>query len=224
MKKKIILSLLVIVALFTITGCDKKETNASNKGNNNTGSNTNSNETKPDHKIYKYMKITSDNANGLLYNAGYIFDDPGTVSNGDTYYYPTLLVEFDTKTGKGTSAKFYTFFLDYEDDEWVNKSIEKYESSSLKSKEKYKNVKKGRVNDSVSYLTADIDINSHEFTQFISTYLIEGQDIEKYKDEIFFSRLYNYSSEPPHEEGDNYFSESLEGLRIEWSDSKLKAY
>lgn len=217
--KKIVLALLVVVSLFTVTGC-----NSEIKNNQNNNGNSNQNEKKADHKIYKYMKISSDNAFNLLYNANYLFDDLSVVSNGDIQYKPCLIVEFDTKTGKAIKAKFYAFFLDYEDNEWVNKAIEKYDSSTLKSKNNYANVKKGRVNDNVSYLSADINVSSHEFTQFISTYLIEGQDIDKYKDEVFFSRLYNYDSEPPHEEGENYFEESLESSRIEWSDSKIEAY
>ena len=214
--KKVFLSILVILSLFTV-GC-------SNENKKNENNNQNNQNQKADHKIYKYMKVSSDNAVNLLYNANYLFDDLSVVSNGDTYYKPCLLIEFDTKTGKAIKATFYSFFLDYEDNEWVNKAIEKYDSSTLKSKNNYTNVKKGRVNKEVSYLTANIKVDSHEFTQFISTYLVEGQDIEKYKDEVFFSRLYNYDSEPPHEEGDNYFEESLESSRIEWSDSKIKAY
>ena len=217
--KKVFLTLLVVISLFVTTGCNNEI-----KSNETNNESSNQSEKKVDHKIYKYMKISSENAANLLYNANYLFDDLSSVSNGDTYYNPCLIVEFDTQTGKATEAKFYAFFLDYEDNEWVNKAIEKYDSSTLKSKSNYSNVKKGRVNDNVSYLSADINVSSHEFTQFISTYLIEGQDIEKYKDEVFFSRLYNYDSEPPHEEGENYFEESLESSRIEWSDTKLKAY
>ena len=118
----------------------------------------------------------------------------------------------------------FAFFIDNTDDEWVDKAIEKYESSSSKSKGSFTNVKKGRVNEEVSYLSADLDIDSYIFTQFIDTYIIKSQDIEKYKDEIYYSRLYNYSSNPPHEEGDNYFEETLEGIRIEWSDNEIKPY
>lgn len=178
---------------------------------------------KNDRKIYKYIKMSSANGVGLLYSADYLFDNSSEVSSGDTYYKPCLIAEFDTKTGKAKSVKFYTFFLDYEDDEWVNKALEKFDGSSLESKKIFTNVQKGRVNDNVSYLTADVDVDSYIFVQYVEM-LIKDQDIEKYKDEIFFSRLYNYDSEPPHEEGENYFEESLEGIRIEWSDEEIKAF
>ena len=226
MKKKIFLGVLISVILvsmiFVLTGCEKKD-NSTTGESNNSGSTVEKTVKKPDHKIYKYVKMSSGNASNLLYSAS-IFDDPSEVSNGDIYYKPCIVAEFDTETGKATKAKFYSFFLDSSTDEWVDKAIEKFESSSSKSKDSFTNVKKARVNEEVSYLSADLDINSYIFTQFIDTYIIKSQDIEKYKDEIYYSRLYNYSSTPPHEEGDNYFEESLESIRIEWSDKEIKAY
>ena len=220
MKKKIILSMLVLTLLVTLKGCDNsnQNTNVNNNGE------TNNSTTKLDHKIYKYIKVLASNSSELYYETNVLFDDPGTVSNGDTEYKPRLLIEFDTTTGKAKNIKFYAFFLDYEDDEWVNKAIEKYNESSGSAKTKVTDVTKGRVNEEVSYLSANISVDSYGFNQYILTYLIQGQDIDEYKDSIYYSRLYNYDSEPPHEEGDNYFEESLEGLRIEWSDKEISAY
>ena len=48
--------------------------------------------------------------------------------------------------------------------------------------------------------------------------------LKDYKDRIYYSRLYNYEQKPPVYEGDNYFEETLEGIRIEWSDSEIKVY
>ena len=214
MKKKIFLSLLVVLSLFLITGCNKVVPN----------NNLNNDVKKPDHKIYKYVKMESYLGSLLLYSAGSLFGDTGQVSIGETYYKPCIIAEFDTNTGRATKAKYYTFFIDYADDENVNKAIEKYNNSTSQSKKYFTNVKKGKVNDEIKYLTADLEINSSIYTQFIDLYIIKRQDIEKYKDEIFFSRLYNYASEPPYEEGENFFEESLEGIRIEWSDSEIKPY
>ena len=213
--KKIIKIFMLLLFVFTITGC-----NNNLNGNSNNNRNTNTNTNKPDHKIYKYMAVRSDSGNNLIYNA-YLFDDSFVVYDGDKKYQPCLLIEFDTNTGKATSIKFYTF---YSGKEYLDKGIEKFDEASKEAKKNFKNLKKDKISDEVYYLVVEVDPESYECTQFIDTYLVKGQDIEKYKDEIFFSRLYNYSSEPPHEEGDNYFEESLESSRIEWSDSKIKAY
>lgn len=214
------------VAALVWVGLGKKDattidTNISPDTSNNSIINTETTAKKADHKIYKYVKMSSSVGSGLLYSAAVLFGDVSEVSSGDIYYKPCIVAEFDTETGKAIKATFYAFFLDYDDDEWVNKALEKYENSSSEAKTKFTNISKGRVNDNVSYLSADLDVNSYIFTQFIDTYIIKSQDIEKYKDEIFFSRLYNYSSEPPHSEGENFFEESLEGIRIEWSDGEL---
>ena len=111
--------------------------------------------------------------------------------------------------------------MDGEDDENVNKALEKYNNSTSEYKKYFTNVQKGRINESVTYLSADLGVDGNIFTQYIDSYIINSQDIDKYKDKIYYSRLYNYSSNPPHEEGSNYFEETLEGIRIEWSDSEI---
>ena len=217
MKKKLI-NIILLISIFMVTGCGIT-ININNDRNHRIEDNK-----KIDHKIYKYMKVSSANGSNLLYVITSVFGETSEVSSGDTYYRPTILFEFDTNTGNAIKAKFYTFFIDYEDDEWVNQALDKYNNSSNEYKKYYTNVSKGRVNDNISYLTCDIDLSGYLFTQFIDTYLVKGQDIEKYKDEIYYSRLYNYSTTPPVEVGDNYFEESLEGIRIEWSDSIIDAY
>ena len=221
MKNKILLSLLIILCLFTIIGCGNSQ--ESKNGSNTEGNSSTNNENKLDHKVYKYMKISSSTTSGIM-NTAYIFDDPSSVSSGDTEYDPCFVVEFDTKTGKATSVKFYSFFLDYENtSEWVDKAIEKYNESSGEYKKSFSNVSKGRVNESVTYLVADVNPSSHVYNQYVESLLYE-QDIEEYKDSIYYSRLYNYSTTPPVEVGDNFFEESLENIRIEWSDSEIKPY
>ncbi len=208
--KKIIIA--ILLTLLVVTGCTKDETNNTiNAGN------------EPDHKIYKYMLIKAPNTSGLIYSA-YIFDDPSTIGYQDDYYKPTLLVTFDTKTGKATSVKLYAFFLDYEDDEWVNKSIEKFNEAGNDTKKKFTNLTKGRVNDNVSYLTCDIDPFSYSIEATISTYLIENQDIEKYKNYVYYDRLYNYDPDPAAVVTDNSFYETITDVSIEYSDKELKAF
>ena len=218
MKKKIFLGLVILISLFTICGCDNKENN--NGGNNN---NNNTNNNTVNHKVYKYMKISSSISSNLYYYAEQLFDNPSAVGYGNKEYEPFLIVEFDTNTGNATNVKYYSFFLDYEDNEWVNKAIEKYDEASGKAKDEVKNVKKGRVNDNVSYLTANIDPDSYAFDQYLQ-YLFKGQDIDDYKDRVYYKRLYNYSTTPEHKEGDNYFEDSLSHIRIEWSDSEIKTF
>ena len=216
MKKKILLGVIFAVLFVGLTGCG----NTTKEEKNNNNGNTNTNTTKPDHKIYKYMAVRSDSGSNLLYSA-YLFDDSFVVYNGDKKYQPCLIMEFDTETGKAKSIKFYTFFSG---EEYLNQAKEKFESSSKEAKKNFSNLKTKKLNDELYYLVVDVDPESYACTQFIDSYLVKGQDIEKYKDEVYYSRLYNYDSEPPHEEGDNYFEESLESSRIEWSDNKIEAY
>ena len=216
MKKKILLVVIFAILFVGLTGCG----NTTKEENNNNNGNTSTNTKKSDHKIYKYMAVRSDLGSNLLYSA-YLFDDSFVVYNGDKKYQPCLIMEFNTETGKAKSIKFYSF---YGGEEYLNQAVEKYESSSNGAKKNFSNLKKEKINDEVYYLVVDVDPESYATTQFIDTYLVKGQDIEKYKDEVYYSRLYNFDSEPPHEEGDNYFEESLESLRIEWSDSEIKPF
>ena len=226
MKKKILFGigaiLIIGCMLFVLTGCDNKENNTNNSTSNNASNQQNSTKT-ADHKIYKYVKMSSDVASNLLYSATSLFGDTFYVHEGEKYYKPCIIAEFDTETGKATKATLYVFFRDYEDNENVNNAIENYNSSSSESKKYYTNIQKGRIpnENEVSYLSVDLTIDSYIYTQFIDTYIIKSQDIENYKDRIYYSRLYNYSSNPPHEEGANCFEETLEGIRIEWSDDAI---
>lgn len=224
MKNKIILGISIFLVtglmLFTFTGCDNKGNNAQN---NNSNASSNTNAKKPEHKIYKYVKMSSDAATGLLYSVTSLFGDTFYVKTGEKYYKPSIVAEFDTETGKAKKATLYIFFRDNEDNEYLEKAVEKFNSSSNDAKKNYTNLQKGRVPNEteVSYLSVDLKIDSYIYTQFIDSYIIKSQDIERYKDRIYFSRLYNYSSNPPHEESENAFEETLEGIRIEWSDSEI---
>lgn len=221
LKKTISLLLLVTMLLFAFAACGDAGNTAAD-GGQASGDSGAASDSDLGYDVYKYMKITNSNASQLYYPAMMLFDDPGAVGSGDTLYKPCLVAEFDTQTGHATKVELYAFFLDNEDDEWVNQAIEAYETADDSYKDEVTNVTKGRVNDSVSYLHAEIDPSSYGVDQYIQM-LFYNQDIEHYKDEIFFSRLYNYDTEPAHEEGDNFFEESLEGQRIEWSNSPIDA-
>ena len=181
------------------------------------------NERKPDHKIYKYVKITSSVGNDLIVPIEYIIGSTSEVGHLDDIYAPTLLAEFDTTTGKATSVKFYSFYLDYEDDEWVNKALNEYKSSSSSYKDDITNVKKGRVNDNVSYLEATINPDSYVYEQYVGD-IIKYQDIEKYKKDVYYDNLYNYSTTPEVKDKDGYFWDALTGRTVIYSDNKIKAY
>ena len=124
-----------------------------------------------------------------------------------------------TTTGKAT---IYGCFLDYEDNHWVNEAIEKYNSSSDSYKKDIINVSKGRINDEISFIKIEINPESYKFEQYISSYIMREQDIEKYKNETYYDNLYNYTDLAPAEVGDNYFVNGLSKMRLEWSDSELK--
>ena len=215
MKNKILIVLISLLTLFVVTGCNE----STNGGNNYSGGNS-----KPDHKIYKYIKASSSNGSSLLIPIEYIIGNPRVVEHADDKQDPCLIIEHDTETGKAKKVTFYTFFLDTKPDtEWSDIALENYNSSSDSYKKNLSNVKTGRVNDFVTYLKADITVDSYIYDQYIEM-LVKKQDIDKYKDEVFFSRLYNYSNEPEHKEGNNFFEDALSGIRIEWSDSEIKAY
>ena len=210
MKKYLMISIVTLLLLI-VCGCSK-----------NNGSNPNNNQV-ANSNVFRYMKMSSANAGGLI-NIAYVFDEPSTVGHGDKTYNPTLVAEFDQVTGKAKNVTFYAFFLDNPDtSEWVDKAIEKFNTTSTSYKKDFSDLSKGRVNDFVTYLSVSMNPESHVFNQFIQM-LLYKQDIEKYKDEIYYSRLSNYSTKPPVEEGSNYFEESLEGIRIEWSNNIISAY
>lgn len=216
--KNLLCSILVLFALVVLVGC------GTNKAPEKPNEGTTSSENKSlDHEVYKYMKIQAESGDQLYMHSYSFFGDLWTVGSDDKEYKPELIVEFDTKTGKAVNVKMYAFFLDGEDDNWVNISLQKYNSSSGQKKSEISNVKKGRVNEYVSYLECSIDPESHSYDQYINSLFYE-QDIEKYKDKVYFSNLDNYSTIPPHEEGANFFEDSLSMFRIEWSNSAIKAY
>ena len=221
--------IIVLVLLFTIGIVVVVGSIIANNAKNNENidiSNYSENNTKnkPDHKIYKYVKVTSSNSSSLIYASRTIFDDPSTVSYGNDTYKPCLIAEFDTETGKATKVTFYAFFLDYSNYEWVDKAIDKYNNSTSDYKKYYTNVQKGRVDEHVTYLSVSVDPQCRQYDQYIQSYIVESQNIEKYKDSVYYSRLYNYSTPPRCESGENYFEESLEGFRVEWSDEEIRAF
>ena len=221
MQKKLpILFLIIMILALAATGCGGAGADSAAGGADADGSGSPASSDAPDYEIYKYMKISASNSSELYYPALFIFDDPGEVANGDNEYPPCLIAEFDQSTGKATAVKLYAFFLDYEDDEWVNQAIETYEGSEH---EDVTSVTKGRVNDFVSYLCAEIDPDSYGYDQYIRN-LFYDQNIEKYKDDVYFDNLYNYDTEPWHEEGEGYFEDALSMKRVEWSNSELKPF
>ena len=218
MKKRYLIILILTISLL-LTGCGKNSEN-----NNNQSGDYTTTKKVADHKIYKYMKMSSPNGTSLINNIEYTFDYMSVVGYGDTSYNPCMLVEYDTETGKATNVKFYSFFLDHTPSyEWVDKAIEKYESSSSKDKENYSNVEKGRVNDEVTYISFNVKVDSYYYEQFIRN-LIEDQDIEKYKKDVYYDNLYNYSTTPEVKDESNLFYTTLTGVTIEWSDSEFSAY
>lgn len=221
MQKKLpVLFLIIMILALAATGCGGAGADSAAGGADADGSGSPAGSDTPDYEIYEYMKISASNSSELYYPALFIFDDPGEVANGDNEYPPCLIAEFDQGTGKATAVKLYAFFLDYEDDEWVNQAIETYEGSEH---EDVTSVTKGRVNDFVSYLCAEIDPDSYGYDQYIQN-LLNGQDIEDYKNDVYFDNLYNYDTEPWHEEGEGYFEDALSMKRVEWSNSELKPF
>lgn len=211
--------ILLVISMFLIlgaTGCEKYS------GNNSDYNNPTTTTKQLDHKVYKYTKMTCSSGNELFINLNYLFDYIDRVGYAETDYDPTLIVETDTNTGKAINATLYGYFLDYGTDEWVDKAIEKYNTSSSNSKKDILSVDKGRVNDQVTYIKIRINPDSYNFEQYIQSYIMREQDIDTYKKKTYYDQLYNYSTTPEKEEGDNYFYNGLTSIRLEWSDDELR--
>ena len=219
MKKKIFSFVLVLILLLGLTGCNEE-----NKVNNNSSSGSNnSSNNKLDHKVYKYIKACSSNGSDLIVPIEYIFGSIGTVGYGDKSYDPCLFATIDTNTGRATDVKFYAYFLDNDDNEWVNKAVEKYNESSDSYKKDFTNVSKGRVNSGVSYLVVSVNPDSYSYDQYMD-YLIKHQDIEEYKKRVYYDQLYNYSTTPEVKDENEYFWDALSGKHVYYSDSEFSAY
>ena len=216
MKKRLIIVILIMFCLL-LTGC-----NDNTNENNNLNNNTNNNTKQLDHKIYKYVRLLSNNADDLFINLNYMFGYISNVGYSDKDYKPELIVESDTSNGKAKSATLYGFFLDTAPEStWVDEAIEKYNTSNKKD---ILNVEKGRVDNNVTYIKININTESYNFEQYIRGYILEEQNIEKYNNETFYDNLYNYDPKPVEKKGDNFFENPLTNIRIEWSDSEINAY
>lgn len=230
MKKRIILSFILICVLFNLTGCGND--------NNINGYNQDVTYRALDHKVYKYMKVSSNISSSLMYNIDNLFGgvyyvtyyDPSTEE--DIKYSPELLLEFDTKTGHGIKATLYIFFnesggeLDQGEKRYYEQALDKFNSKSEEARKDFKILESKMFNDNnTSYIKAEVNPESNNFYQYVSSYLMYQQDIEKYKNEVFYSRLDNYYDPKPQAvEGDNFFEEPLESTRIEWSDKEIKPF
>lgn len=217
--KKLSCSILILFTLVVLVGCG-----------NSQGTNDDVVEveqdvtTKIDHEIYKYMKISCNLTKRLYYTADDLFtiNGGGATIDGENVN-PCLLVEFDTTTGKAVNVTLYKFFSEY-DDTWVDAAIEAFELSEYEYKSFITNVTKGRVNEATTYLSCTIDPDAYDFEPAIGQLLIR-QDIEHYKNSVYFDSLGVYGeNKPSYEEGDNYFYNEISYSKIEWGNTEFKPY
>lgn len=178
--------------------------------------------------VYEYMKLSGDRLSNLINNINNYFGNIMYVvgDNGDEYN-PEVLLEFDTSTGKCFKATLYLFYKmwgDPNDKPLEDVAIDVFNSNTDEDKKDFGKINKGKVNDKISYIYVEINPESSLFTENISNYILKKQDINKYKNEVFYNKLEGLEEKPKSKEDKNYFEESLVGTRLEWSDKEIKAF
>ena len=184
-----------------------------------------------DHKIYKYVRISSVASNRIYEPFDYFFGDYASTAwrfgrDGDSYC-PYIIVEFDTNTGNASQVQYYEFYKDtsYPSDveAKVNASIavyEEYKQSDHPYAKDVTNINSGLISEKIAYLTANINPESSGFEQHIMG-LLKGQDIECYKKSAFYDSSYNFMW---CEDTEDHFICEPDYTMIEWSDTPFTGY
>lgn len=139
-------------------------------------------------------------------------------------YYPTLTFTYNTDTGLLEKAEYSTYYSysDFaeEPNQFLQEAIDIIASGEGVCA-KFSNVRTENLDD-VTELTFDIDISSYfaNFDQYVNLCFVEGeQDIEKYKNSVYYDNLYNYTdSVPACEDRDGYFYDEITRRQVEWED------
>jgi hypothetical protein len=136
-------------------------------------------------------------------------------------YLPTITFTYNTQTGMVESAMYSTYYATGEyGDEELQRDIEAL-SGDGEFCSRFSGFRTEDL-DEVTELSFDIDISTY-FTYFdpiINLCFVEReQDIEGYKDMVYYSRLNNYyDPKPTCEDGEGYFYDQISCRRIEWKD------
>ena len=239
MKKTLLFLLTVTIIALTLTACGEKSAKNSSTtaakapntqaafspesdiGDSETDESDNSESESEgtDRHIYKTVRIIGDTYAMIPYISS-ILDN--TLGYED--HLPTLTFHYNVDTGKAESAEFTTYFpadgLNTED--FINSAIDSL-SEDNEFCSRLSNIRtEVKDSENVTALTFDIDISTYftYFDQYINMFFVEGQqNIEGYKQDVYYSRVDNYyDPKPSCEDGKNYFYDQISGLRVEWED------
>lgn len=139
-------------------------------------------------------------------------------------YLPTITFHYDTETGIAERAEYATYYSysPYGENEFLQMDMEAL-SGDGELCSRFSNFKTEVMEeDEVTKLSFDMDISTY-FTYFdphINLYFVEKeQDIEGYKNAVYYERIDNYlDPKPTCEEGEGFFYDQISCRRIEWED------
>lgn len=140
-------------------------------------------------------------------------------------YLPTITFHYNTESGMAESAEYSTYYSysPYEDNEFLQSDMEVLSSGEGEFLSRFSNLRTEDMEaEGVTKLTFDMDISTYFSYLYpeINLYFVTGeQNIEDYKDAIYYSRVDGYyDPKPTCEEGENYFYDQISCIRIEWAD------
>jgi len=169
--------------------------------------------------VYRTVRV-------IAYNTAMMPALSGLLENdfGFGEWLPTLTFRYDTTTGRAQSASYTNYYPLY--NMGIEDTIEAEKAALSADTElcrRFSNIRTEVMEDEeLIALSFDIDISTYfsSLEPLINKCFLEGrQDIQRYKDMVYFDRLDNYlDPKPTCEEGDGFFYEKITCVRIEWED------
>ena len=173
---------------------------------------------------YRTVRLKSGNSYDLIINLPF-------ESSQYMDYYPTLTFTYNTDTGKIERAVYSTYYPNNsgeESNEFLQEAIDIIMSGegicSSFSNIQTENIddKSTDISNDIFKLSFDIDISSYfaNFDQYVNLCFVENeQDIEGYKNNVYYDVLYNQSDPIPScEDRDGYFYDEITRRQVEWED------
>ena len=137
---------------------------------------------------------------------------------------PTITFHYNTTTGMVERAEYATFYSysPYGENEFLQMDMEALSGDSELCS-RFSNIKTDVMEEEeVTKLSFDIDISTYfpHFDPLINLYFVEReQDIEGYKNAVYYDRIDNYlDPKPTCEDGEGFFYDQISCRRIEWED------
>ncbi len=138
---------------------------------------------------------------------------------------PTITFHYDTETGMVESVEYSTYYSysPYSDNEFLQMDMDALSTGEGEFLSRFSNFRTEVMEEEeVTKLSFDIDISTY-FTYFdphINLYFVrKEQDIEGYKNAVYYDCIDNYlDPKPAREEGEGFFYDQISCRRIEWED------